>query len=66
MQLAAISCARRPPPSSNASTPVTTTVPAAISAAGIRSTVNEPGAIPPITCAISGVSGPWSGNAQSR
>jgi hypothetical protein len=66
VQLAAISCARRLPPNSNASAPVTITVAPIMSADGMRKTVSEPGATPFMTCAISGDNGPWSANPHAR
>lgn len=53
--------ARPLPPSSRAVMPVRSTVAPVASAAGIRSTVSDPGAMAFISAAIAGVSGPWSG-----
>jgi hypothetical protein len=59
-QAEAMTCARRPPPSSRARSPVSGTVVPAARAEGMRSTVSGSGAISLITRATGGVSGPWS------
>ena len=59
-QAAAISPARRLPPSSRASIPVSSTMSPAARADGSRSTVREPAATSLIARAMSGVNGPWS------
>ena len=60
-QLAAMSWARRLPPSSRAISPVTSTIAAPARALGSRSATSEPGASASISRAITGVSGGWSG-----
>jgi hypothetical protein len=57
---AAMSWARRAPPSSRAIMAVRTTIPAVASADGSRSKTRLSGAIVSISPAIAGVSGPWS------
>ena len=57
---AAMTWARGRPPSSRARSPVSKTVPAAISAAGTRNTVSESVETSLMPRAISGMTGPWS------
>jgi hypothetical protein len=59
-------CARRSPPSSRAMSAATTTAAAVARTAGSRSARIDPGAIPSIDAASSGVSGGWSAEPQSR
>ena len=60
-QLAAIACARRPPPASRAISPAPTIDATPASAAGIRSAISERGANAFIVHATTGVSSGWSG-----
>lgn len=61
VQAAAISCARRPPPISRATSAAITVIAAAASADGSRSRNGEPGSSEYIAWLSSGTSGGWSG-----